>query len=119
MSSKQTKAFSFTTPIADHKGKIIAYASVAGQGYMHNAYIEDFKNEQCDIDDVFSFDVEKVQLMIGTEIEAATIAYKVSKQMLSDLADAIDKATLAHMEYLFSNEVSIIPEVDHTDLVQG
>lgn len=113
MSSKTTRAFSFTTPISNYKGTVIAYASISGLGYMHNAYVEDFKNQECEPDDIFSFDVDKVSLMVGTETELATMAYRVSKNMLSDLADAIDKATLAHMEYLFSEDNKEV-EQEHT-----
>lgn len=101
MSSKQ-KRFHFTTPIANFKGAVIAYASISGKGYMYNAYVTDFKNQECEPEDIFSFDIESVSLMVGTETEIATIAYRVSKNMLSDLADAIDRPALAHMEYLFS-----------------
>ena len=121
--SKQSKRFTFDTPIINKFGNdksVIAYARISGIGYWDSNYIEDWANQECDLDSIASFDIEDITLKIGDREEPAMLAYRISKKLSDTFEDVIDDATLAHMEYLFSPEYDKHEkaEVEHTDITQ-
>ncbi len=98
---KITKQFVFNTPIFDYKNKLVDYARIEGKGYLHTNNFETDESDN-DPESLFSFDIERVTLQSGTDI---TEAYKLSVLLRDSLADIIEKATLAHMEYIFKINV--------------
>lgn len=99
-----------------YKGKVLGYAQVKGIGYWHEAYQEDWDNQQCDLEDIASFDVESVLLQANGTEQDATLAYRMGKTLGDTLAECIDNGTLAHMEYLFSNDYQDVQDIDYTEL---
>lgn len=99
-----------------NKGKVLGYAQVKGIGYWHEAYQEDWDNQQCDLDDIASFDVESVLLQANGVDQEATLAYRMGKVLNDTLAECIDNGTLAHMEYLFSNDYQDVQDIEYTEL---
>lgn len=112
---KKAKKFTFDTPIMDG-AKVIAYARISGIGYWHNAYVKDWANQECELEDIASFDIEQVIVKYNCKEQDITLAYGISKDMRDNLADAIEKPTLAHMELIFSDayekESGILPKED-------
>lgn len=115
--AKKQRRFSVSVTISDYKGKVIDYALVKGIGYWHESYIQDWQNKDCELEDIASFDIE--QVILHSTQKDITGAYRVCKQLSDSLADCIDKGTLAHMEYLFSDEGKETIDIEYTDATQS
>lgn len=106
---KKQEKFQFETPIIEpygvNKGKVYGYARVAGIGYWNEAYQKDWDNQDCELEDIASFDIENVLLLVNGITEEATQAYRVSHKLGDSMAELIETATLAHMEYVFRQPV--------------
>lgn len=103
---KNSLPFQLITPIGGYD------VLVTGIGYWNDKYQQDWDNNDCSLEDIASYDIEHVS--IGTD------AYKCDKAIQGDLSYQIDKATLAHMEYLFSEYCAVRyrAELDYTDYNQ-
>lgn len=85
---KHSLPFQFSTRIGSYD------VLISGIGYWLDKYQKDWDNNDCELEDIASFDIEDVSC--GIE------AYRIDKEIQGDLSYQIDKATLAHMEYVFS-----------------
>lgn len=115
---KLTKRFTFDTPISKATyikpitSKVIAYARISGLTYWNDA------DKEWD-NDYANFDIESVRLLMDGKEEDALITYRICKMLSDDFAEQIDKAVMAHSEYLFFPPIETgTPEADHTDTVQ-
>lgn len=104
---KQTKQFVFDTPIVnDYKGaKHVGYARIFGKGYYHPNSHEAIEADD-DVEALFTFDVEQVLTKYNGNEQDSTNAYRIAKDLSDTFADIIEKATMAHMSYLFQDEVN-------------
>lgn len=121
--AKITKTFTVDIALSEkygkNAGKVLGYAQIEGIGYQNNAYLDDFKNRECEPEDIFSFDINKVTIKIGTECQDSTLAYRLSRDCRGDLAEMIHPPVLAHMEYIFSEAYdSETIDAEYTDLTQ-
>jgi hypothetical protein len=122
--AKIVKKFTVDIALSEKYGsnanKVIGYARIEGIGYQNNAYLQDWQNQECVAEDIFSFDIEKVTIKVGTECQDSTLAYRLSRDCRGDLADMIHPPVLAHMEYIFSTEYNQEQtiDIDYTDLTQ-
>ena len=122
---KLTKKIVFDTPITDKyaNNKLLGYARIEGVGYSDQNYAKDWKNGECEPEDIFSFDINTVYFLVDGKTTTETQAYRISKQLGGEISDIIDAAALAHVQYVFSEtyelDCAMIPETDHTDTEQG
>ena len=97
---KQTKHFTFTTPITKgNKNPIPVDITITGIGYFYPSYMGN--------DEPFDFDIETVEANGQNFTEAYHI---LESDDDSRLVDLIHAATLAHMEYIFT------PDETDTDI---
>lgn len=118
--AKVTKDFEVSTAIyhiCGYKdGKVVGNVTIKGKGYWND------RNEYWD--DVYAdFDIESVTTKVGNSSQDIDItpAYRMCHELRDNLAECIDKAVLAHMEYIFSEYLkdgvnALVDE--YTDLTQ-
>jgi hypothetical protein len=111
---EQTKEFTFSTPLmADYgekKGKLVAYAHISAKvSYNEARYGAKFDA------DYATFHYVRVELEINRKTQDCTFAYLVSKDMLGDFSETIDKAINAHAEYVFGLEDERTGLGEHSD----
>lgn len=85
---KHSLPFQFSTRIGSYD------VLITGIGYWNDKYQQDWDNNDCELEDIADYDIEDISF--GME------AYRIDKGIQGDLSYQIDKATLAHMEYVFS-----------------
>ncbi len=114
---KHTKLFTFDTSIIDKYAKTpttLGYARITGIGYWYSVNQADYDNGECNLEDIASFDIESVRLLVGGKEQDSTLAYRISNTMGDSFADRINEATLAHMGYVFTTNVENAGEIDDT-----